>query len=337
MRPSPTALDTAKRLLIFGGNGFVGSAVARKAVARGWKVTSISRSGKPFRTPAGHAPAWVGEVDWRAGSAFDPSSYEPLLPSQDSVVTTLGLLFEQEYKQEGVAAPFKILKNVLENAAGSRGNPLAKGRGERSYEKLNRDSAIALFRSFLASRSSYTCPLTGSSSSSPSTPPRSPFVYLSAEDIFRPFVPARYIQTKREAEEAIARLALEAQAEGQAGVRPVFVRPSLMYHPHLNPPSTLPATLLEATSKIHSLIPPSLHLFSPSTLSSAPSSALPPAAASLASLLAIPPIHVDAVGEAVCRAVEDGGREGVLDVRGMREMLRLGSDGAYGAPEPAGH
>lgn len=47
---------------IFGGNGFVGSAIARKAVARGWNVVSFSRSGTPFATPAGHTPAWAEEV-----------------------------------------------------------------------------------------------------------------------------------------------------------------------------------------------------------------------------------------------------------------------------------
>lgn len=47
---------------IFGGNGFVGSAIARKAVARGWSVVSFSRSGTPFATPAGHTPAWAEEV-----------------------------------------------------------------------------------------------------------------------------------------------------------------------------------------------------------------------------------------------------------------------------------
>ncbi|GAA6036955.1 hypothetical protein JCM8097_005477 [Rhodosporidiobolus ruineniae] len=326
-------MPSPRSLLVFGGSGFVGSAVARKAVARGWKVTSISRSGKPFATPAGHAPAWVGEVDWRKGSAFHPDTYERLMEQHDSVVTTLGVLFEQEYKQDGTATPFKILKNVLENASGSRGNPLGQGRGERSYEKLNRDSAVALFRSFLSTRSS--CPVT--SPASPLSPaPRSPFVYISAEDIFRPFVPERYIQTKREAEEEIARLA--ATEEGGASTRPVFVRPSLMYHPHLNPASTLPATLLEATSKLHALLPPSLHLFDPSQLASAPSSALPPAIASLASLFSIPPIHVDAVGEAVCRAIEDEGREGVLDVQGMREMLGLGKpESVYGEEPVHGH
>jgi hypothetical protein len=48
------------------------------------------------------------------------------------------------------------------------------------------------------------------------------FVYISAEDIFRPVIPARYITTKREAEKEIADL---CEASGH-NVRPVFIRPS---------------------------------------------------------------------------------------------------------------
>ncbi|GAA5991147.1 hypothetical protein JCM11641_004046 [Rhodosporidiobolus odoratus] len=320
------------RLLIFGGSGFVGSAVARKAVARNWTVTSLSRSGKPFATPAGHRPAWVDKVDWRSGSAFDPSSYEELMQESDAVVTTLGILFEQEYKDSasGSVSPLRVLGNVLGNWTGDRGNPLRTGSGERQYEKINRDSALSLFRSFASTRSHLPSP----ASSTPS--PRSPFVYISAEDIFRPFVPSRYIQSKREAEAGITRLA----SESPETTRPIFVRPSLMYHPHLNPPSTLPATLLEATSTLHALLPPSLHLFhSTASPFSSPSSSsptplpLPPALASFTSLLSIPPIHVDAVGEAVCRAIEHEGREGVLGVGEMREVLGLGRAEQRGGKE----
>lgn len=49
-----------------------------------------------------------------------------------------------------------------------------------------------------------------------------PFVYISAEDIFRPFVSSRYISTKREAEKIIATEALLAERK----IRPVFIRPS---------------------------------------------------------------------------------------------------------------
>jgi hypothetical protein len=48
-----------------------------------------------------------------------------------------------------------------------------------------------------------------------------PFIYISAEDIFRPLVPAAYIDTKREAEEQIDRM-----IEGKTNFRGVYMRPS---------------------------------------------------------------------------------------------------------------
>jgi hypothetical protein len=48
-----------------------------------------------------------------------------------------------------------------------------------------------------------------------------PFIYISAEDIFRPVVPAAYIDTKWEAEERIDRM-----VEGKADYRGVYMRPS---------------------------------------------------------------------------------------------------------------
>lgn len=46
------------------------------------------------------------------------------------------------------------------------------------------------------------------------------FVYISAADAFRPLVPRRYIESKREAELEIARRCSETD-----GVRPIFIRP----------------------------------------------------------------------------------------------------------------
>ena len=49
-----------------------------------------------------------------------------------------------------------------------------------------------------------------------------PFVYVSAEDIFRPVIPARYIETKREAERAI-----EQMMSLNSHFRGVYIRPSV--------------------------------------------------------------------------------------------------------------
>ncbi|KDE06709.1 hypothetical protein MVLG_03055 [Microbotryum lychnidis-dioicae p1A1 Lamole] len=327
---------TIPKLLIVGGNGFVGSAVAKAAVARGWNVVSLSRSGNPFVTPAGHEPAWASKVEWRAGTPFDPSTYASLLPSCTAVVSTLGTLLETNYKENGQANPFGVLRGVVDNVLGSRGNPLAKSANERSYERINRDAAVIMASAFV-------------NSSSPSGSPsrRSPFVYISAEDIFRPFVPSRYISTKRQAESLISSLSrpststYEAAAElppssnrrSTRTLRPIFIRPSLIYHPHLAPATTLPATLFEATSKIHRMIPPPLRfdtLFAVGPNARSPlqphrldaqADELPSAFQSMASLFAIPPIHVDAVGQAVLRSIEDERVEGVVDVERMRNML----------------
>lgn len=48
-----------------------------------------------------------------------------------------------------------------------------------------------------------------------------PFIYISAEDIFRPVVPAAYIDTKREAEEKI-----DHMIGGRTDYRGVYMRPS---------------------------------------------------------------------------------------------------------------
>lgn len=47
-----------------------------------------------------------------------------------------------------------------------------------------------------------------------------PFVFISAEDIFRPLIPSRYIETKREAE-----LGITEMMQGRADYRGVYIRP----------------------------------------------------------------------------------------------------------------
>lgn len=64
--------------------------------------------------------------------------------------------------------------------------------------------------------------------STPSLPNPRAFVYVSAEDIFRPFISARYITTKRETELSIRSM---VRNRPEAGVREVFVRPSKSVFP----------------------------------------------------------------------------------------------------------
>ncbi|KAI5479276.1 mitochondrion NAD(P)-binding protein [Pseudohyphozyma bogoriensis] len=302
-------MATARRLVVFGGSGFVGSAICSSAVARGWSVISLTRRGEPYATQSGFVPAWVDKVDWRKGTPFDSTAYADLLPTSDAVVSTLGTLLENSYKEKGAVSPLGVAQGVLGNLLGDKGNPLRKGAKERSYEHLNRDAALAAFRAFAAS-----------APSSPGALP-SPFLFISAEDIFRPFIDSRYISTKREAENIIFSESLSPELARK--IRPIFVRPSLIYHPHKNPFSTLPATVLSASSRVQSLLPSTLRVssFFPQT------PGLPPITSSMASLLTIPPIHVDTIGEAVCMAIEDESVRGVMGVKEMRGLV--GYDDPY--------
>jgi nucleoside-diphosphate-sugar epimerase len=80
-----------RKLLVLGGNGFVGQAVCAEGVHSGWQVASLSRSGPPRLLP----PA-LQSVTWHRGSASDPISYasnRDILKDVDYVVHSIGLLF----------------------------------------------------------------------------------------------------------------------------------------------------------------------------------------------------------------------------------------------------
>ncbi|PSC68148.1 NAD dependent epimerase dehydratase family [Micractinium conductrix] len=75
------------RLIVFGGNGYVGSRVCQAGLAMGAAVTSVSRSGRP-RNLTG---AWLDSVEWVQGDALDPQApWRGMLKGAAGVVSTLG-------------------------------------------------------------------------------------------------------------------------------------------------------------------------------------------------------------------------------------------------------
>ncbi|PBK78225.1 NAD(P)-binding protein [Armillaria solidipes] len=269
------------KILVVGGNGFIGSAVCRAALTRGMQVTSVSSSGRPYRTPRGHSPAWTEK--------------ENALKDANGVVHTLGTLLDDgKYKN---AVKESSLVGLVGSLIGSQ-NPLEK-KTSSGYESLNRDAALRVCEAFVDSG-----PTEGPS-------PR-PFVYISAEDIFRPIIPARYIETKREAEAGID--SLVSQKPGL--FRGVYIRPSLVYHAHFRPLSTPFAALLEFSAVMHSKVPRGIP-----TPSSVLRSIGSEVTDSMSNALTIPPIHVDHVAEAVCVALGNDEVSGAVGVRQMREMI----------------
>ncbi|KAL4067960.1 hypothetical protein V8B97DRAFT_1383902 [Scleroderma yunnanense] len=326
----------ARKILVVGGNGFIGSAVCKAALARGMEVTSISSSGRPYCTPQGHTPAWVSKIEWRKANALLPETYSDILPRVDGVVHTIGTLLEdRSYKAALVQGDLTRLASAFANGSGGRGNPLERGEAtppKGSYDLLNRDSALRVCEAFVASK-----PVNDNLE----TCNDRPFVYISAEDISRPFIPARYIETKHEAEQRISQLLCH-----HPGYRGVFIRPSLVYHAHQRPLVSPLAALIDLSASLHCKVPKSVptpssvlrtlgSMFSPSgvapttqptsisspslsTLNSVMSSSLN----AMANALTIPPIHVDHVAEAICVAL-DPGRVDVRGVVGVKEMRVL--------------
>ncbi|EJD52923.1 NAD(P)-binding protein [Auricularia subglabra TFB-10046 SS5] len=295
---------SVQRLLVVGGNGFVGSAICKAALVRGWQVSSISSSGQPYRTPKGHSPAWVSKVEWHAADALEPASYAPLLKDRTAVVHTLGtLLPDARYKRALQSGNLPALLGAFVDSATSLGspNPLRP----TLYDTLNRDSALRVFETYAHQHQEGQDART--------------FVYVSAEDVFRPAIPARYIESKREAERELLQLSHESD------IRPVFLRPGLIYHAHLRPLTSPIAAMLSASAHFHHRLPESVP--TPAGLMRTLSRLVAEPLDSVANALTTHPIHVEHVASAACAAVEDSTASGPLDVRAMRRLIGWPLDG----------
>ncbi len=76
---------TAAKLIILGGSGFVGAAVAEEALRRGMNVVCLSRSGS---TEAPHA--WADKATWAKADALKPDTYREHLRGAAAVVVSIG-------------------------------------------------------------------------------------------------------------------------------------------------------------------------------------------------------------------------------------------------------
>ncbi|KAG6900848.1 hypothetical protein C0993_009966 [Termitomyces sp. T159_Od127] len=313
--------SAVRRILVVGGNGFIGSAICKAALAQGMQVTSVSSSGIPYRSAKGHAPAWVSKIDWQKGDALQPETFAHLFSEVDGVVHTLGTLIENSnYKQALKRGDILgLLGSLRDSVVGDHGNPLERPTKETlrgSYDVMNRDSALRVCEAFVSSTNTRTQNF-----------PR-PFVYISAEDIFRPIIPARYIETKREAEQGI-----EALIENKPDYRGVYIRPSLVYHAHQRPLSTPAAVLFDLSATLHAKIPHSLP--TPSSVLRHVGAGLRHGNTSTSSLesitnaLTTPPIHVDHVAMAVCAVLNpDNPVRGIVGVQQMRALVGWAGHGA---------
>lgn len=115
------AVRVLRRVVVFGGSGFVGSTTLKVLSERpdDLELVSVSRRGS---RPAHLADAaWADAVQWRAGDALEPSSYSALLNADTGVVVASGSpplpTFSEQGKQLQLAACGTTCERVIEAAA----------------------------------------------------------------------------------------------------------------------------------------------------------------------------------------------------------------------------
>lgn len=95
MPPPPT-----EKLLVLGGNGFVGSHICKEALDRGLTVASLSRTGR-----SSIQDSWANSVIWHQGNLFSTDSWKDALKGVTSVISCVGGFGSnaQMYKINGTA------------------------------------------------------------------------------------------------------------------------------------------------------------------------------------------------------------------------------------------
>ncbi|TQB73952.1 hypothetical protein MPDQ_005283 [Monascus purpureus] len=275
----------SKKLVVAGGGGFLGARICKHAAARGWSVTSLSRSGEPqwdLVTGSRERPSWASSVQWTRADILKPETYKPFLGGASAVVHTMGILLEADYKGivQGRESIFSGLQRAFSSSKLGSQNIRQRKEGEAlrlqekdgqlTYELMNRDSAIALAQESFNEK----------------VPT---FVFISAAS-GAPILPSRYITTKREAESTISALLPE--------LRSIFIRPGFMYDSSRK--LTLPIALggflgHEANSLLGNRL-------------------------GFLGTMVEKPLQVDVVGQAVVEAIEDESTHGAVGLNQIEAL-----------------
>ncbi len=80
-----------KKILVTGGDGFIGMEICRIASERGYEVVSIARQGRPLLV----SEPWTERVNWVAANALQPESWREHLQECDAVIHCVGIASEK--------------------------------------------------------------------------------------------------------------------------------------------------------------------------------------------------------------------------------------------------
>ena len=201
-----------QKLLVFGGNGFLGRRICQEAVTKGFQVVSLSKSGKAPSLGSPSDNHWMNEVQWERCDIFDPKTYYHQLQDRPDVVHSMGILMENENYKKNIRKPIgKIASKYLQSDILFGPNPLRRQDSKFNYEWMNKRSALIL-------ANSYSKILMESKGKNSQNLPS--FAYISADKKF-PFIPEGYISSKREAEIELFKY--------DDIFRPIIIRPGFMF------------------------------------------------------------------------------------------------------------
>lgn len=87
------------RIVVMGGDGFVGSEICRLAVETRYEVVSLSRSN---RHP--HLGGWAQSVDWVKINVFDAEEWRSYFKGADAVIDCIGIAVENPLQPDSTYA-----------------------------------------------------------------------------------------------------------------------------------------------------------------------------------------------------------------------------------------
>jgi len=99
-----------KKVVIYGGHGFVGSKIAQYFAEQGHHVSCLSRRGQAPKQLQQSKSGWVQRVNWLAGDASKPC--DDIIASADLVISTVGSpplptfsaqAFKKQYQANGAS------------------------------------------------------------------------------------------------------------------------------------------------------------------------------------------------------------------------------------------
>ena len=201
------ALTPPQKVVVFGGTGYVGSQVCERLVNKGYQVTGVSRRGV---NPRPGKSAALDQVNWVCGDATDPAAVNKLVAQNDAVVHAVGLLFDVE----------SGLQNFNTIVSGSKSIPDPE---KSTYDNITRKTMFNIMDAIenpvnRLKRGGAKTPLAFVSCAEAGWPD----VALGSwvEETLAPAWLQKYLIAKRAVEDRLTK---------STSIRPVIVRPSLIW------------------------------------------------------------------------------------------------------------